>query len=230
MDLTDILETLVELDTTKPWNIIINQVAFDCYRKFCLDYIQEEDLVLRDKCKEWNSIYELCEKYVDDSFKPYLDEIFSAEHLEEFENSDICLVFFKKFIATLDILIENDSENETKITDFLDYNIFKYFEIMLSDDLQYYIFPKTFEDDLNVKAYEEFKIFIENAPVTPAVPLAVVSEVINEPIEKQEPKEVTKSISKALLFRRKTFRVKTKKNNGLLKSPFSNTRKNVVTK
>ena len=176
MDLNDILETIIEFDEKKPWSIILIQLIFDSFRKCCIDYIQEPREVL------WESLYELCKQYTDEEFKQYIDEAFQAEHYQEFDMQDLCLEFFKSFINTLKTVIEGNNTIEDTITDFLDYNIFKYFEIILSDNQEYYFFPKTFEDELNIEKYETLRTRLQ----TPSASIEVTGELIYEPIENAE--------------------------------------------
>jgi len=213
MDLNDILETIIEFDEKKPWSIILIQLIFDSFRKCCIDYIQEPREVL------WESLYELCKQYTDEEFKQYIDEAFQAEHYQEFDMQDLCLEFFKSFINTLKTVIEGNNTIEDTITDFLDYNIFKYFEIILSDNQEYYFFPKTFEDELNIEKYETLRTRLQ----TPSASIEVTGELIYEPIENAE-KMKSKSLTQALLKKRHS---KTKKKYGSLRQSivFSKTRK-----
>lgn len=213
MDLNDILETIIEFDEKKPWSIILTQLIFESFRKFCIDYIQEP------REASWESLYELCKQYTDEEFKQYIDEAFQAEHFQEFDMQDLCLEFFKSFINTLKNVIQGNNTIEDKITDFLDYNIFKYFEIILSDNQDYYFFPKTFEDELNIEKYETLRTRLQN----PTRSIEVTGELIYEPIENAE-KMKAKTLTQALLKKRHS---KTKKKYGSLRQSiaFSKTRK-----
>jgi len=212
MDLNEIIETIVEFDEKKPWSIIISQIVFDSFRKFCIDYIQEPSEV------KWTTLYELSKEYTDEEFKKYIDEIFQAEHFREFDTQDLCLEFFKSFADTLVIIIKNDTKIEDTITDFLDFNIYKYFEIILNDKKEYYFFPKTFEDELNLEIYETLRTSLEE----PKKSTEVTGVIMNETIENAE-KITAKLASHALLKRAHS---KTKKQYGSLKKViFSKTRK-----
>lgn len=213
MDLNDILQTIIEFDEKKPWSIILTQLIFDSFRKFCIDYIQEPREIT------WESLYDLCKEYTDEDFKKYIDEAFQAEHYQEFDMQDLCLEFFKSFINTLKSVIEGNNKIEDKITDFLDYNIFKYFEIILNDNTDYYFFPKTFEDELNLEIYETLRIRLQN----PTTSIEVSGELMNDSIENVE-KMKAKSVTQAFVKKRHS---KTKKSYGSLRQSiaFSKTRK-----
>jgi hypothetical protein len=187
MNLNEYLETIIEFDTKKPWGIILAQIIFDSFRKFCIDYIQDPT----DKSLE--SLYELVKEYTDESFKQYIDEIFQAEHFEQFDTHDLCLAFFKKFISIMNSIDEN---NEDSISDFLDYNIYKFFEIMLSDNTDYWFFPYTYEDDLHLDTYEYLRSTLISSKNR-----EIASTVVDTPIEQVENTPV-KSASRAIIKNR----------------------------
>jgi len=213
MDLNDILQTIIEFDEKKPWSIILSQLIFDSFRKFCIDYIQEPTDI------KWTSLYELTTTFTDDEFKKYVDEAFQAEHFQEFDMQDLCLEFFKSFTDTLVIIIKNDTKIEDRITDFLDFNIYKYFEIILSDKTDYYFFPKTFEDELDVEKYETLRTRLNETPKS----IDVASELMNEAIENVEKIKVKSAIHASL----KRSHSKTKKSYNSVRKTivFSKTRK-----
>lgn len=213
MDLNEILETIVEFDEKKPWSIILLQLIFDSFRKFCINYIEEPHDV------KWSSLYELTTAYTDDNFKQYIDEAFQAEHYQEFDTQDLCLEFFKSFTDTLILIIKKDTKIEDRITDFLDFNIYKYFEIILSDNPEYYFFPKTYEDDLNIEVFEALRIRLQET----TAPTEVSGEVVNETIENVEKIKVKRATHASL----KRAHSKTKKRYGSVRQSiaFSKTRK-----
>ena len=186
MDLNEYLETIIEFNIEKPYGIIIAQVVFDSFRKYCIDYIQTPNKPLFD------SLYALVLEYTDESFKIYIDELFQDIHFEQFETRDLCLEFFKRFISYIDSILEGDTLNEDKITDFLDYNIYKYFEIILSDNIDYLFFPQTYEDDLNIDMYNMLQTSLTNPPNI------IQSVVVNTPIEQVEQTPV-KSFMRAIV-------------------------------
>ena len=193
MDLNEYLETIIEFDKEKPWGIVAAQLIFDAFRKYCIDYIQDTTT------KPLESLYDLVFEYTDESFKKYVDEIFIVEHIEQFETAELCLEFFKKFITFIDTLGE---DNEEKITDFLDYNIYKYIEILLNDDTEYWFFPYTYEDDLHIDTYEFLRTKLYKPKKT------LTSVVIDTPIDSLEQTPV-KSLSRAFI---KNKHKQTKKN------------------
>ena len=199
MDLNEYLQEIAVINPKKPWAIIISQIVFDCIRKYCLDLIQENEL------KPWDNVYELCENYIEESFKPYLGEIFQSEHYDEFTTEELCIAFLKKFLELLkETLDKKDlSSNEDVITTFLDNNIFIFFETMLSDYKDYYIFPKDYEGVLDIKAYEELrkKLFEGGKKY-------LYSEEIDEPvIEKEETKSITQALKKKRLGIKQTRKI-----------------------
>jgi hypothetical protein len=212
MDLNDILQTIIDFDEKKPWSIILSQLIFDSFRKFCIDYIQEPTDI------NWMSLYELTTAFTDEEFKKYIDEAFQAEHFQEFDTQDLCLEFFKSFTDTLVVIIKNDTKIEDRITDFLDFNIYKYFEIILSDNTDYYFFPKTFEDEMNIGVYEALRTKLNETPKS-----VITGEVINDAIENVEKLKV-KSATHASLKRSHS---KTKKSYNSVRQSiaFSKTRK-----
>jgi hypothetical protein len=189
MDLNEYLaETVICNPESAPWGTLISQIIFDCFRKHCLELIQENEL------KPWTNIYELCENYIDEPFKKYLGEIFQVEHYEEYKNEDLCIAFLKKFEEMLKETLEKRDTNEEVLTDFLDTNIFLYFEKGLEEHKSYHIFPKNYELELDLEKYEELrKVLFEKKK-------ELVSEELEEPIITKE--EPTKSITKALLKKR----------------------------
>jgi hypothetical protein len=186
MDLNEFLETIIEVNIEKPWGIVVAQVVFDSFRKYCIEYIQET------KVSPIESLYELVLEYTDESFKKYVDEIFQAEHFEQFDTQDLCLEFFNKFITILST-ISKDELNEDKVTDFLDYNIYKYFEIVLSDNQDFWFFPYTYEDDLHIDTYEHLRLQLIYKKDQ-----GIPSKLMNEPIEKIEELPI-KKISHAII-------------------------------
>lgn len=186
MDLNEYLETIVEFNIEKPYGIIIAQVIFDSFRKYCIDYIETP------KDTEIESLYTLALEYSDEPFKKYIDELFQDTHIEQFDTRELCLEFFRKFIIYLNSIIGGIIINEDIITDFLDHNIYKYFEIILSDYPEFLFFPKTYEDSLNIDVYEGLR----NALIEQQAQIA--GERINTPIE-EIIKEPVKSVTHAVI-------------------------------
>lgn len=213
MDLNDILQTIIEFNEKKPWSIIVAQLVFDSFRKFCIEYIEEPHPV------KWTTLYELTTTYTDDNFKKHIDEVFQAEHYQEFDTQDLCLEFFKSFTETLVLIIKNDTKIEDRITDFLDFNVYKYFEIILSDNPEYYFFPKNYEEDLNIQVFEALRMRLQESTAS----TEVSGEVVNETIENVE-KIKAKTATHASLKRAHS---KTKKSYGSIRQRilFSKTRK-----
>jgi hypothetical protein len=154
MDLNEYLDTIVEFNKEKPYGILCAQIIFDSFRKYCIEYIQE-------KKELFESLYYLVLEYTDEPFKLYVDELFQDTKIEQFENRDLCFEFFKKFVSLLDSI---DETNEEIITNFLDYNLYKYFEILLSDNTDYWIFPYTYEDELHIDVYETLRLKLIEQP------------------------------------------------------------------
>ena len=100
---------------------------------------------------------------------------------------------------------------------FLDTNIFVFFQTMLSEYKDYYIFPKDFEGVLDIQAYEELrKKLLEKK--------YLYSEEIDEPIvEKEEP---TKSLTHALKKKRLGIKETRKINTPTSTFVFAKTHKN----
>lgn len=169
MDLNEFLETIVEFDENNPYGIIISQLVFDSFRKYCIDFIQDSSIEM------FESLYDLVKKYTDDSFKNEIDEIFQAERFEQFSTQDLCFEFFKKII---EFLKKIDESIEDKITDFLDYNIYKTFEIVLEDNKEYYFFPHDYEDDLHYDVYIALKEKLNKKEKE-----ELKSEILNTPID-----------------------------------------------
>ena len=191
MNLNEYLETIIEFNINKPWGIILAQIIFDSFRKFCIDYIQDPTN------KSLDSLYDLVVNYTDDSFKPYVDELFQVEHFEEFDTHELCLAFFKKFLEIINSINDN---NEDSITDFLDFNIYKYFEIILSDNTEYWFFPYNYEDDLHLDTYEFLRIQLINSKNS-EIANEIAGVVLNTPIDQIEDKPV-KSVSRAIIKNR----------------------------
>jgi hypothetical protein len=213
MDLNEYLEEIAVINPKKPWAIIISQIVFDCIRKYCLDLIQESEL----KVRPWETIYELCENYIEESFKPYLGEIFQLEHYEQFDTEELCIAFLKKFLELLKETLDNKDSNEDTLTNFLDTNIFVYFETVLSEYKDYYIFPKDFEGVLNIQAYEGLreKLFEKKY---------LYSEEVDEPVVEKE--EQTKSLTQALKKKRLGIKETRKINTPTSTFVFAKTHKN----
>jgi len=211
MDLNEYLQEIAVSDSNTPWAIIISQIVFDCFRKYCLEFIKENELT------PWENIYELCEICIEDTFKPYLGEIFQVEHYEEFKNEDLCIAFFKKFLNLLKETIDKKYIDEDILTDFLDHNIYVYFETLLSES-DYYIFPKDFEGVLDITKYESIReTLFEKKEILP-------SEELNEPIiTKDIP---IKSITIAILKKRLGIKYTRKSNISTKTFVFAKTHKN----
>jgi len=212
MDLNTFLEGCIEFNIEKPYGIIIAQLVFDSFRKYCIEYIEDVNIDF------FGSLYELVSKYTDEPFKKYVDEVFQDEYFIQFDAQDLCLEFFKKFLTYLVSVKEGDEINEDKITDFLDYNIFKYFEIILADNKEYYFFSRTYEDELHIDIFEQLLTKLKEVKSK-----EVSGEIINTPIDNQEEVLPKRSLSHALF---KARHKQTKKRN-LLKATiaFSKTRK-----
>lgn len=204
MDLNEILQTTAEFDIKKPWGILIAQIVYDCFRKYAIDYIETQQV------KTYDSLYELVEVYIDEPFKKYLGELFDNDHYNQFETSDLCLEFFKKIISAIEKILRTNDTNEDKITDFLDYNLYKYFEIILSDNQDYWIFPRNYEDELHIDIYEALRQRIIDEQ-----PKQINGEVLNTAIDSET--QTVRTFSRAILKVKHKF---TRKRN-LVKQSFA---------
>ena len=66
----EILETILENNEE---NTLFIQLCFYCFRSFIENRIVDESLEL-----DWNNLQELCEKYCDEEWKPYINDFFET--------------------------------------------------------------------------------------------------------------------------------------------------------
>ena len=136
----EILETILENNEE---NTLFIQLCFYCFRSFIENRIVDESLEL-----DWNNLQELCEKYCDEEWKPYINDFFNPEI--EFEDEELLETFLRNFTESFDILIKSeDTELQDKFTDFLDTQLFEVFRDS--------IFPTNCEDKLNLEKYLDLK-------------------------------------------------------------------------
>lgn len=159
MDLDEILDTIISYDPTKPWEAIINQFIFYCFRNCCLkrviDSFDISENITETLPLEWDTLYDLCEAYCDTSFKQYLEDFFDPDHYSQIEDPELLEIFCKNFIASLDIVLtKNIREND--FIKFLDETLFSYFNDLFHDT-ELYIFPISIENTLNEEVYKKFR-------------------------------------------------------------------------
>jgi hypothetical protein len=136
----EILDTILENNEE---NTLFIQLCFYCFRSFIEDRILDESLEL-----DWNNLQELCEKYCDEEWKPYINDFFNPEI--SFEDEELLETFFRNFIQSFDILVKSeDVESQDKFTEFLDNKLFKLF----NDS----IFPSNCEEKLNLEKYLDLR-------------------------------------------------------------------------
>jgi hypothetical protein len=148
----DILNTMITFDETRPWEIIIYQVVFYCFRNFCLQRITESNEEVK-----WTNLLELCEQYCDKNFKEYLVDFFTPSHIEQIKDIESFEVYLKNFTTSLDTIIAKDNIiQQEEFIKFLDETIFNYFKNLLKDS-EIYIFPEDIDGILNEEKYKIFK-------------------------------------------------------------------------
>jgi hypothetical protein len=161
LELNDILDTIVSYDITKPWEVIIYQFIFYCFRNFCLKRIMASFDISNNITQtigfDWDNLYDLCFGYCDPNFKQYLIDFFEPVHFEQIEDPELLEIFFKNFTISLDVIIEKDNEVEQeRFVKFLDETVFEYFKNLLSKS-ELYIFPENIDDGLNEDIYRAFR-------------------------------------------------------------------------
>ena len=161
MNLDEVLETIITYDATKPWDIVICQFIFYCFRNFCLQRIIKSVDISENLTEtigfDWTNLYEMCGRYCDEEFKKYLNDFFTPTHLVQVEDIELIEIFCKNFTVSLDALVEHeDTELIDKFIVFLDETLFEYFAEILKDN-ELYFFPKTIDDPLNEQLYRAFR-------------------------------------------------------------------------
>jgi len=161
LELDDILDTIVSYDVTKPWEVIIYQFIFYCFRNFCLKRLYTTFDISNNITEtigfDWSDLYDLCFNYCDPAFKQYLVDLFDESHFEQIEDPELLEVFFKNFTISLDAVIEKDDEAEQeRFVKFLDETMFEYFNNLLNGS-ELYIFPENIDDGINEERYRIFR-------------------------------------------------------------------------
>jgi len=161
LELNDILDTIVSYDVTKPWEVIIYQFAFYCFRNFCLKRIMTSFDISSNITQtlgfDYDNLYELCFSYCDPNFKQYLADFFEPSHFEQVEDPELLEIFFKNFTISLDAVIEkNDEAEQERFVNFLDETVFEYFKNLLNTS-ELYIFPENIDDGIHEERYKAFR-------------------------------------------------------------------------
>lgn len=211
MELNEILDTIVSYNIAKPWEIMIYQYVFYALRSCSLEHVIEPQ-------DPWDSLYDLCEIYGDPNFKKYIHDFFDEDHLNQVEDKELLEIFCKKFLISLNEVLDDTYENDFII--FLDVTIFEYFTNLL-DGSEYHIFPKTIEDTLNEEVYVQFRtkeLEFKNKEES--------YEVIDEPIEVDKDYYKKNTMAHALRMKKKGF-AKTKR---ISKTSLTHTRRMRVSK
>ena len=161
LELNDILDTIVSYDVTKPWEVIIYQFIFYCFRNFILKRIVNSFDISNNLTEtlgfDWDDLYDLCFTYCDPNMKQYLVDFFEPIHFEQIEDPELLEVFFKNFTISLDVIIEKDNEEkQEKFIKFLDETLFVYFKNLLNGS-ELYIFPENVDDSINEDVYRIFR-------------------------------------------------------------------------
>jgi len=201
MDLDEILDTIISYDPTKPWEAVIHQFIFYCFRNCCLKrVINSFDIsenITETLPLDWDSLYELCEAYCDKEFKPYLEDFFDPEHYSQIEDPELLEIFFKNFIRSLDtIIINNVYEND--FIKFIDITLFNYFSDLFNNT-ELYIFPLTVDDVLDIEVYKKFRekemVFVQEMQY----------DVVHEPIELNKEHYKKRSMAHMMQVKRNGF-------------------------
>lgn len=202
MDFKELFETIFTYDEEKPWSILIPQLLFYCFRNYCVKRVVN-DITSNDI--EWTNLYELCNMNCDPNFKLYIPDFFEPTVFEHIDDSELIEIFFKNFIISFNQILLNDNpELEKKFTQFLDKDLFIFFNNIITNK-EYLIFPTDVEGELNEKKY----LILRETKLNYS--LEIDSEQLQENTNNYEKKENI-SLEKALLIkknlRRKTFRNK----------------------
>ena len=213
MDFKELFETVFTYEEEAPWSILIPQLLFYCFRNYCLKCVAND---LSSNELEWTSLYELCTMNCDENFKPYIPDFFEPTVFAHVEDADLIELFFKNFIMSFTVLLKNGTkELEDKFTQFLDKDIFDFFnDTVLNKD--FLIFPTTVDGELDEKKYLELRATVLNYSL----------EIDAEPLEQTDNsiREEGETLKKALL-ERKILQNRTLRNK---ETPHNTTRKNPI--
>ena len=214
MDLDEITVRICTYDQDKPWAIFLTQIIFFSLRSYCMKRIL--DSLDDESSKEipWETLYDLCSSYCSDNYKPYIDHIFQVEHLEEFENYELCTLYAKNFAESMDTIIdEDDSDTQEIFIDYLDKFLYEFFNTQLKES-GILIFPDSLETEiLNLEPYLKYMEFLESQKPPP---LPTPAELLNTPIEEVEAPQEIKAFAVAIAKRKKQF-MQTKKRDKAVK-------------
>jgi len=222
MDLNEITSTICSFNQDKPWTIFLTQLIFFSLRSYCMKRILDSFDTDSLGPIPWETLHDLCSSYCSENYKPYVDHIFEVEHIEEFENYELCSIYIRNFAESMDELIEtDDSDTQEIFVDYLDNFLYEFFNAQLKES-GILIFPQTYEDD-NLRL-EPYLIYIEFLESQKPKPVETSAELLATPIEEVEVQKEVSTIAVALARRRKQF-MYTKKKEKVLKrkNPFSQT-------
>lgn len=222
MDLNEITERICSYNQDKPWTIILSQIIFFSLRSYCMKRIL--DSFDNDTLPPipWETLHDLCSSYCSENYKPHIDHIFEVEHIEEFEQYELCSIYAKNFAESMDELLEiDDTDTQEIFIDYLDNFLYIFFNKQLTES-GILIFPPNFEEEsLLLGPYIQYIDFLESQK---PIPEPTPTELLNTPIEEVEVIKEVKTIAVALARRRKQF-MKTKKHEKAIKrkNPFAQT-------
>ena len=150
MDFKELFETVFTYEEEKPWSILIPQLLFYCFRNYCLKKVVND---ISSNEVEWDSLYELCTMNCDENFKLYIPDFFEPNVFEHVEDPELIELFFKKFIVSFNIILLNPSDElEEKFTQFLDKDLFTFFNDIIINK-EYLIFPTSVDGELDDQKY-----------------------------------------------------------------------------
>jgi hypothetical protein len=213
MDFKELFETVFTYDEEKPWSILIPQLLFYCFRNYCLKKVIND---ISSNTVEWDSLYELCTMNCDENFKLYIPDFFEPNVFEHVEDPELIELFFKNFIISFNIILLNpDDKLEEKFTQFLDKDLFIFFNDIIINK-EYLIFPISVEGELDDQKYLHLRSTKLNYS------LEINTEELDTPISNE--KTEINTLHRALIYK------KNLQNRTLRKKqvPLSQTRKNTT--
>ena len=213
MDFKELFETVFTYEEEKPWSILIPQLLFYCFRNYCLKKVVND---ISSNEVEWDSLYELCTMNCDENFKLYIPDFFEPNVFEHVEDPELIELFFKNFIVSFNIILLNPSDElEEKFTQFLDKDLFTFFNDIIINK-EYLIFPTDVEGELDDQKYLHLRSTKLNYS------LEINTEELDTPISNKKPEINT--LHKALVYK-KNLQNRTLRKKQL---PISQTRKNTT--
>jgi hypothetical protein len=153
------VDALFETPPTSKWQVLLPQIVAYSYKQFCVSRLEED--LSGEKKPLWNTQIELIYEYAPSTFKPFLDDWWKPELVEQVPLLEEMDKVFRDISSKFDMSIEiDDYEKQLELAELLDEDLYIYFLNWIPEEFkEYFFFPEgvDIDEEKLIKILELFR-------------------------------------------------------------------------